>query len=73
MQFRNRTAIPFRLRVKSSPAWLRVRASDLTAEKTVGLFVTADKTAPAGFHNVAIEFEVTNLHVEPGRASVRPT
>ncbi|MDP2998154.1 MAG: PHP domain-containing protein [Bryobacterales bacterium] len=67
LQFRNRSAIPFKLRMKSAPAWLRVRARDIPEEKTVCFFVDAGKEAPAGFHNVAIEFEVTNLHVEPGR------
>jgi hypothetical protein len=67
LQFRNRSAIPFRMKVKTAPAWLRVRARDIPEEKTVGFFVDAAKDAPAGFQSVAIEFEVTNLHVEPGR------
>jgi hypothetical protein len=67
LQFRNRSAIPFKLRMKSAPAWLRVRARDIPEERTAGFFVDAGKDAPVGFHNVAIEFEVTNLHVEPGR------
>lgn len=67
LQFRNHSAIPFRLRVKSSPAWLRVRAGDVREERTAGFFVDATKEAPAGFTTVAIEFEITNLHVEPGR------
>jgi hypothetical protein len=67
LQFRNRSAIPFQVRVKSAPAWLRVSARDIPAERTAGFFVNAAKDAPAGIQDVAVEFEVTNLHVEPER------
>jgi hypothetical protein len=67
LQFRNRSAIPFKVRVKSAPEWLRVRAGDIPGERTAGFFVNAAKGAPAGIQDVAIEFEVTNLHIEPER------
>ncbi|MBI4877512.1 MAG: histidinol-phosphatase [Acidobacteria bacterium] len=67
LQFRNRSAIPFQLRLRAAPAWLRVRLGDIAPEKTSGFFVEAAKDAPAGIQNVAIEIEIANLHAEPGR------
>lgn len=67
LQLRNRSAIPFKLKLKSAPSWLNVRTRNLDPEKTVGLVVTATKDAPAGLQAVSIEFELTNLHVEPAR------
>jgi hypothetical protein len=67
LQFRNRSAIPFTVKVKSAPAWLRIDARNIPPERTAGFFVNAAKDAPAGLRDVAIELEVTNLHVEPER------
>ncbi len=67
LQIRNRSAIPYRLHVTKTVPWLAVGAGDIPAEGVAAVPLVLLKDAPAGRHNVDLEFEVTNLHVAPGR------
>lgn len=63
----NRSAIPFRIKLAKSPAWLSVRTWDIVEEKTTGFVVSVGNAAPVGMTATSIELEITNLHVGPGR------
>ncbi len=65
--FHNKSAIPFRVKVVKAPAWLSVRAWDITEERTTGFVATVGNAAPAGKSTVDVELEITNFHTGPGR------
>ncbi len=62
---RNRSAIPFDVRIIEKPAWLGVRLVGLKPESETALFLSAGKEAPAG--KVSLRVEITNLHTGPGK------
>lgn len=64
---RNGSAIPFRLRPRSGPPWLRLDAATIPPRATSLLYVPVAADAPLGTERVALEVEVTNLHTAPGR------
>jgi hypothetical protein len=64
---RNGSAIPFRLRQRSAPAWLRLDAATLEPRATSLLYLHVASEAPAGLHRVALQVQVTNLHTAPGQ------
>jgi hypothetical protein len=67
LQLRNSSAIGFRLKVLKQPEWMRVRAGEIAPQSITGVFVDISKEAPKGTHQVALELEITNLHVAPDR------
>lgn len=68
LRLRNDSAIPFQLRVRQSPSWLRAaRPLELRGETAGNLSLALGKDAPAGTYNVELEIEVSNFHVGPGR------
>ena len=67
LRIRNQSAIPYRLRVVKTAVWLAVAAGEIPAEGIAALPLGLLPEAPAGRHDVDLEFEVTNLHVGPGR------
>jgi len=66
LRVRNSSAIPFTYRIKA-PAWLTTADNSLAAEAISLLRGSVAKTAPAGEQRVALELEVTNAWVGPGR------
>lgn len=72
LRLRNRSAIPFRLRLVGSPAWLRAEpaTSEAEAEATSLFGVRVARDAPAGTHDVVLELEASNLNIAPGRKLV---
>lgn len=72
LQLRNSSAIGFRLKVLKQPEWMRVRAGEIVAQRITGVFVDISKEAPKGTQQVALELEITNLHIAPDR-NVRTT
>jgi hypothetical protein len=67
LRIRNQSAIPYRLRVVKTAAWLAVAAGEIPAESIAAFPLGLLPEAPAGRNDVDLEFEVTNLHVGPGR------
>jgi 3',5'-nucleoside bisphosphate phosphatase len=67
LRLQNGSAIPFQLRYRSGPTWLKSPGATLAPESTAGLALMVAKNAPAGKQQVELEFEVTNLHTGPGR------
>lgn len=64
----NTSALPFELRLKESPAWLRVPGQvSLKPETIVGLALGVTKDAPAGANRAELVFEVSNFNTGPGR------
>jgi predicted metal-dependent phosphoesterase TrpH len=61
----NRSAVPFHLRVRDAPAWLRVGGGELPAESTVGVMLGVSNDTPVGIQHVQLEVEIRNLHVGP--------
>ena len=66
LRLRNSSAIPFRARVLSAPAWFRmVDAIEVKPEATTALLPQiSGNAAPGPFE---VKLEITNLHVAPGR------
>jgi len=67
LQIQNRSAIPFRLRIAETPAWLYAGAGEVPADRTAEIGLALAKNAPEGTHRVEIQFEVLNLHAAPDR------
>jgi hypothetical protein len=67
IEFQNRSAIPFQVRLVKAPAWLQTGSFELSPERNVARAVQASKDAPEGTQSVTLELEVTNLHTAPGR------
>jgi len=67
LRVQNASAIPFRLRRRSSPPWLPLEAVTLQARATSLVYLPIARDAPAGRQQVALELEVANLHIGPGR------
>jgi len=67
LRLRNSSAIRFQLRLKEAPAWLAAGGAELLPEGAAGISVRINKDAPVGEQSVELQFEVTNLHVAPGR------
>ena len=65
LRIRNRSALPFRLRVAETPTWLFVGEGDIPAEREAGLPLAVAKNAPPGEHQIELRFEVLNLHSAP--------
>jgi hypothetical protein len=66
LRLKNTSAIPFRARLKGSPPWFRfVDALELKPEATTVLLPQIGGDAPAG--TFEIQFEITNVHIGPGR------
>lgn len=65
LRVRNSSAIPFAYRVKA-PAWLTTEDSVLAAESVSLLRASIAKTAPS-VERIALELEISNLWVGPGR------
>jgi 3',5'-nucleoside bisphosphate phosphatase len=63
----NTSAIPFRVKVKSAPAWLNFSAGEVPGQRVVFAGVSAGKDAPAGEHRVEVVLEVTSLHIAPAK------
>jgi hypothetical protein len=70
LRVQNASAIPFRLRPRSAPPWLRLEAATLQARATSLVYLPVARDAPAGRQQVVLEVEVTNLHAGPGRELV---
>ncbi|MFI5007649.1 MAG: Sb-PDE family phosphodiesterase [Solirubrobacterales bacterium] len=66
----NASAIPFRLHPLPGPAWVRLEAVTLKPRATSLLSLPIARGAPAGRQRVALQVEVTNLHIAPGRELV---
>jgi hypothetical protein len=66
----NASAIPFRLHPLPGPAWVRLEAVTLKPRATSLLSLPIARDAPAGRQRVALQVEVTNLHIAPGRELV---
>jgi hypothetical protein len=66
LRLRNTSAIPFRLRVRKSPAWLRAEPTTAQAEATSRLDLRLAREAPVGTREAVLELEVANLHTAPG-------
>ncbi len=64
---RNRSAIPFQVKVLKTAEWLTVQTWNIGAERATGFVVTSGKAAPTGKTTVNVELEITNLHIAPGR------
>ena len=64
---RNRSAIPFKLRATKAPTFLRLQETEIREEKITAMPTQIAKDAPSGRSTIQVEFEVANLHVEPGR------
>jgi hypothetical protein len=69
LRLRNDSAIPLKVRVRKTPAWLRgpsgefqVRGQSITARS-----VAAAKNTPSGLQQVEVELEITNFHIGPGK------
>lgn len=67
LRLRNRSALRFVLASPKTPAWLRAAGAELRPEGAVGISLSITEEAPPGDHSVQVQFEVTNLHVSPGR------
>ena len=67
LRIRNNSAIPFRLRIRQSPAWFHLGTKLIPAEGTSVLFPYIAREAPEGTHRFELELELTNLHTGPGR------
>lgn len=67
LRFRNRSAIPFRIRMTGAPSWLRVEDAEIRAEGIAGAALSVTRQAPAGVHEVELDTEVGNLHTSPER------
>ncbi len=70
LRVQNFSAIPYRLRPRSSPSWLGLEAATVQARATSLLYLPIARDAPAGRQRVALEVEVTNLHIGPSRELV---
>ncbi len=75
IRLRNSSAIPFQCRISQAPAWLREitpgapeDGTHVPAERTAGLRVLIGRNAPADLDGIALELEILNLHVAPGRS-----
>jgi hypothetical protein len=68
IRIENSSAIPFRVKVKSAPAWLTLSAGEIPAQRIVFAGVSAAKDAPVGEHQVELALEITSLHVAPGKS-----
>ncbi len=66
LRLRNRSAIPFRLRVVDTPTWLGVGAGEIAAESLTGINLSVADAERSGTRNVEVQFEVQNLHTSPG-------
>ena len=66
LRLRNGSAIPFRLRARLSPPWLRVEPATARAEATSVLRLRLGRDAPVGVHDVVLELDVANLNTGPG-------
>lgn len=65
---RNTSALPFELRLKESPAWLKGRAgAAVKPEAATGISLTVAKDAPVGKNRMELVFEVSNFNTGPGR------
>lgn len=67
LRVENTSAIPFRVKVKNTPAWLTVSAGEIPGQRTVFAPMSAGKDAPAGEHRLELTLEVTSLHIAPGK------
>jgi 3',5'-nucleoside bisphosphate phosphatase len=67
LRLRNASAIPFRLRVLRSPEWLHAEPATAQAEATSLLTLRLARDAAPGPREAALELEVSNLNVAPGR------
>jgi hypothetical protein len=67
LRLRNRSAIPFRIRVTGVPSWLRIGDAEIRPEGVVGVALSVSKNAPPGTHEVELDTEVGNLHITPER------
>ena len=67
LRARNGSAIPFRVRPRTGPPWLRLDPALLepTAISLLNLHLASD--APLGVQRVTLEITVANLHTAPGR------
>jgi hypothetical protein len=67
LRFRNSSAMPMHLAVRSAPEWLIVPTPlRLDAESVTIVRPSFGSAPPAGEHRVELTFEVTNLHTAPG-------
>jgi hypothetical protein len=62
---RNRSAIPFEIRIVNCPTWLYCGGSGIGPQRTGLLQAKPATDLPAGVHTVEMELEVTNLHTAP--------
>jgi hypothetical protein len=69
LRWRNESALPFRLRVLKSPAWLRGLGGELNLGRQMigSQGVSLARNAPVGVQTAEIEFEVVNFHIAPGK------
>ena len=68
LRLRNSSAIPMHLVVRGSPEWLGVQGPlKLDAESVTVVRLSFGAGPPAGEHRIDLTFEVTNLHIGPGR------
>ncbi|MBM3790220.1 MAG: hypothetical protein FJW35_07690 [Acidobacteria bacterium] len=51
LQFRNRSAIPCRIVLRQSPAWLRITSTELKPERITATKLSITEDAPVGEHN----------------------
>ena len=70
LRLRNTSALPFQVRLRNAPAWLKFGSASIRPEATAGLALAIAKDAPADEHRVELEFEVANFHTGPDRTLV---
>src|SRR6266581_9744419 len=70
VRVQNSSAIPFRLRPRPGPSWVRLEAVTVQARATSLLYLPVARDAPTGRQRIALEVEVSNLHVGPGHELV---
>jgi 3',5'-nucleoside bisphosphate phosphatase len=69
LRLRNRSAIPMHMVIRGSPDWLIVPpALTLDAESVTIVRPSFAAAASPGEHRLDLTFDVTNLHIAPGRS-----
>ncbi len=68
LRLQNDSAIPFHVRIRKAPEWLRTRreAAVVKRQSIYAAALTIAKDAPAGPKQAEIELEITNFHTAPG-------
>jgi len=68
LRIRNDSALPFKMRIRQAPQWLRgiEGAAQLRGQRILAVSLSVAKGTPPGSKQVDIELEITNFHIGPG-------